>query len=1023
VGRSLRVGVLGPLEIRDDDRVVDISGTKQRAVLALLATNAGRVVSADRLIEELWGDEAPVDAANALQHHISRLRRALGSDHVVARAPGYALELDEEAVDAIAFERLTAEGRAALSAGDAQRAAVALREALSLWRGEPLAEFADQQWSVAEAGHLERLREDALEDRVEADLAIGRHAEVVPELETIVEDHPFRERAWGNLMLALYRAGRQADALDAYRRARDALADVHGLDPGPELQRLEARILAQDPTLSAHEPPVAERPAERTPGNIPAPLTTFVGRQDELVELARLLDRSRLLSLTGPGGAGKTRLAIELGRRIVDEHRDGVWLVELGRVTDPSDLVGTVASVLDAGGVGGTGNVGTPRTGSAAERIDERLRGRDTVLILDNCEHLVGPVAELVRSILEEHEAAKILATSREPLGVPGEVRWPVPMLRFPSRATGDVRDLLGSEAVRLFVDRAKAANPSFELTHENAGAVVELCRRLDGLPLALELAAARVSALPVAAIADALRDRFRLLTAGSRGGPLRQQTLRAAFDWSYELLDERERVLFRACSVFPGGVSIDTAAWIGERNGLASHDVLGILTALVDKSMLVAGVGPGTEPRYSMLETLRAYGMDVLEELGEEGAARRAVAGFAVRLAEMGDEGLRGREHLRWLRLLDVEFDNLREGFDEAIRSGDAEAALRIAAALGWYFAITDRHGHDEGRAWMDEALTLPPDGVASAVRSHASAVLSYLAGQVLDVDVAVAAGEAAVALAADVGRTRPLALANMTLAMALAQAGTPQRVVDHVRVGRDIYREIGDEWGMAQAELVLVPIDVRAGDVERVAERGRAVVESCRRSGYNPWEIWGQLLLAWADERSGSVGAARREYERALERSAALGFDHYVSFVLVQLGRMALADGDVDRALELDRRAVELADTVGSTWFRGVARHALGLALERSGDLGAAEREHRAVVEMLDPERHPYARETFFTVLNGDPVARSLVALAEIAERRGAFEEAAASAHAGLERAEREQDASTVAAARATLSRLSTA
>jgi predicted ATPase/DNA-binding SARP family transcriptional activator len=1023
VGGSLCVAVLGPLEIRDDGHVVDVSGAKQRAVVALLATSAGRVVSADRLVEELWGDDAPVDAANALQHHISRLRRVLGPDHLFARPPGYVLELDENAVDAIAFERLTAEGRAALRAAEHHRAAETLREALSLWQGDPLAEFADHRWSVAEAARLERLHEDALEDRVEADLALGRHADLVPELEAFVEEHPFRERAWGHLMLALYRAGRQADALDAYRRARDALADAHGLDPSPELQALEARILAQDPTLSSPVPSGAEPPSERTRGNLPAPLTTFVGRQDELVELGHVLEGSRLVSLTGPGGAGKTRLAIELGRRIVDEHRDGVWLVELGRVTDPGDVAGTVASVLDTGGAGGAASVGMPRTGSPTDRIDERLRGRDAVLILDNCEHLLAPVAELARSILERYEAVRILATSREPLGVPGEVRWRVPTLRVPSRATGDVRDLLGSEAVRLFVDRAKAANPSFELTAENAGSVVELCRRLDGLPLALELAAAPVSALPVAAIADALRDRFNLLTAGSRSGPLRQQTLRGAVDWSYDLLDDRERALFRACSVFPSGVSLDAARWIGERSGLPSRDVLGTLTALVDKSMLVADVASGGEPRYSMLETLRAYGIEILREAGEERAARRALAEFALRLAEMGDDGLRGRDHLRWLRLLDVEFGNLREGFDETIRAGDAEMALRIAAALGWYFAITDRHGHDEGRAWMDEALALPEEGVAPAVRAYALAILSYLAGQELDVDVAVAAGEEAVARASDVGRTRPLAVANMVLAMALAEAGQPERVPDLVRAGRETYGHIGDEWGVGSAELILAATDMQAGDVERVAERGRAVVESGRRSGYDPWEIWGRMLLAWADERTGSTSAARREYELALERSKALGFDLYVSFVLVRLGRLALADGDVERALELDRQAVQLADAVGSTWFAGVARHAMGLALERSGDPDGAERAHRAVVEALERDGRPYVRETFFTVLNGDPLARSLVALAQIAERLGALEEAETSARAGLHRAEREQDAATVAAAVETLARLSTA
>jgi predicted ATPase/DNA-binding SARP family transcriptional activator len=1017
------VAVLGPLEIRDEGEVVALSGAKQRAVVVLLATDAGRVVSADRLIDAIWGEAAPADATNALQHHVSRLRRALGADHVVARPPGYALEVDGDAVDAIAFERLAAEGRVALRAGDPDRAASRLREALALWRGEPFTEFADQSWSAAEAARLERLYEDALEDRLEADLALGRHADIVTELESIVGEHPFRERLWGQLMLALYRSGRQADALDAYRRVREALAEQYGLDPGPDLQQLEARILSQDPSLAAPATTTAAPPApgRSTHGNLPAPLTTFVGRQDELQDVRRLLDANRLVSLLGPGGSGKTRLAIELGRRVDEEHAAGVWLVELGRVKDPGDVHVAVVSALEGRDAGRGPGLGPARpTGSPIDRIHEYLRDRDALLILDNCEHVLDPSADLVRAILERNEAIKVLATSREPLGVPGEVRWPVPTLRVPPRAIGDVRDLLGSEAVRLFVDRASAASPSFELTQDNAPAVAELCRRLDGLPLALELAAARVSALPVAAIADALQDRFRLLTTGDRSAPLRQQSLRAAIDWSYELLDESERLLFRACSVFPAGVSIEAAAWVGGRGGLSAAEVLGVLTALVDKSMLVAGVGPAGEPRYSMLETLQSYGNGLLAELGEERAAGQALSEYAARLAEAGDVGLRGRDHLRWLRLLDVELDNVRAGFDEAT-SGSGEFAMRIGAALGWYFAITDRH--DEGRAWVDRALALPDEGVPASLKVHALAIQSYLAGQELDVEVALAAGERAVALGAQVGRTRPLALANMALALALAEAGTPERVPDLVRTGEEVYREIGDEWGIGSAELILAPIDMRAGDVEAVAAHGRAAVGSGRRSGYDPWEIWGRLLLAWADERTGSTRAAAGEYDRALELSRALGFDHYSSFVLVQLGRLALADGDVERTLGLVGQAIEAVAGSESAWFVALARHALALALRRAGDLEGAERELRAVVEAVEGSGQLYARETFFTVLAGDPVARALVALAEIAEGRGDLVESGRCGRAALERAEREQDAPTVAAALETLARLSPA
>jgi predicted ATPase/DNA-binding SARP family transcriptional activator len=1024
VGDSLRVGVLGPLEILDDDRVVAVSGAKQRAIVALLALNAGRVVSADRLIAEVWADDAPADAANALQHHVSRLRRALGSERVVASAPGYVLTLDGSRVDAIAFERLASDGRAALREDDPDDAASKLREALALWRGEPLAEFADQQWAVPEAARLERLHEDVLEDRLDCDLALGRHADVVAELEALTAEHPFRERMWALLMLALYRSGRQAGALDAYRRAREALADAYGLDPGPELQRLEGRILAQDPSLDPLASAPARprgRPVAVVRGNLPAPLTTFVGRQEELVELGRLLGTCRLLSLTGPGGAGKTRLAIELGRRIAEEHRDGVWLVELGPVTDPEGVAAAVASALESRL--GAGGGGRPPGSTTVDRIHDRLRDGDAVLVFDNCEHLLDATAGLVRTVLEDHQEVKVLVTSREPLGVGGETRWPVPPLRVPPRSFGDVRDLLASEAVRLFVDRATEANPSFELTSDNAADVAELCRRLDGLPLALELAAARVSALPVSAIAEALNDRFHLLTAGGRAAPLRQQTLRAAVDWSYALLAEPEQRLFRACSVFPAGFSIEAAADVGERHGIRRGEALGTLGALVDKSMLVAGVGPNGEPRYSMLETLRSYGLEVLAESGETDAAERALVEYAVGLAETGDAGLRGRDHLRWLRLLDAEFENVRAGFDRAVRAGDAGSATRIAAALGWYFSISDRHRHGEGRAWIDQALSLRDDGMPDGIRAYALAVLSYLAGQELDLVTAVAAGYEAISLAGEDGGSRALALAYLTYAMALGATGTAERVPELVRTGREIARGLGDEWLVGTAELVLAPIDMRAGDVEAVVRRGTAAVESGRRSGYDPWEIWGRLLLAWADERTGSIAAARAEYEHALERSRALGFDHYVSFVLARLARLATVDGDGERALDLASAAVAGATSVGSVWFAGVAREALAVALERAGDEDAAEREHRAVAEALAGAARPAGRESFFTALAGDPAAQAMAALARRAEARGAAEEAGAAARTALERAEREQDAETVAAALETLARLSSA
>ncbi|HEV3464199.1 MAG TPA: BTAD domain-containing putative transcriptional regulator, partial [Actinomycetota bacterium] len=518
---------------------VRVPGAKERALLADLLVNAGRVVPADRLVEDLWGDQPPGNPANTLQGRVSALRRALGrggSGMVATRPPGYALDADPGQVDAGRFERLVAEAMAA-PAGEGPRAARLLEEALGLWRGPALAEFADQPWAQAEAARLEELRLAATEALVELRLAAGGHAALVGELEGLVAAHPTRERLRGQLLLALYRSGRQADALAAYTQAREVLAEELGIDPSPELQRLHHQILVQDPALEAAAP-ARDQPRH----NLPERLTSLVGREGELRDVAKLVGEHRLVTVTGPGGAGKTSLAVALAERLADGYPDGVWLVELAALRDPAGLGAAVAAAV---GLGQDGAGPGDQAPSSAERLAAFAADKAMLLVLDNCEHLVEACAALVRRLLEAGPRLRVLATSREVLGVPGEVVWAIPPLAVPAAPPdGEGADVGGAgadgqgagpealvsfDAVRLFVERATSADPGFVLDAASGPVVAELCRRLDGLPLAIELAAARVRTLSPAEIAARLERRFQVLRSGPGATEGRYRSLGAA--------------------------------------------------------------------------------------------------------------------------------------------------------------------------------------------------------------------------------------------------------------------------------------------------------------------------------------------------------------------------------------------------------------------------------------------------------------------------------------------------------------
>jgi len=599
-----------------------------------LLIHANQLLSADLIIEEIWGEHPPKGGAKTLQVHVSNLRKALEPDRkpgqpaevLVTHAGGYSLRVDPNRIDAIVFEDLVDEGRRVLST-DPQQASEALRTALDIWRGRPYEDFAYESFAQGEIRRLEEVKLLALEDSLEAELAGGYHAESVGELQALTEEFPLRERIWGLLMLALYRSGRQGDALRAYQTARKMLGEELGIEPSPELRRLEEEILFHSQSLHlAHEP-------APTPHNLPERVSSFLGREPEIARVAGTLSTAREVTLTGPGGVGKTSLAIETARTLLGSHRDGVWMVDLAAVQEPGLTVQTVADVV---------GVAELQQARLLPALLDHLKGRQVLLILDNCEHVVEESARLTASLLEGASGVTVLATSREALQTKGETIWPVPPLPVPAvgrSAPWTAEEALGFDAVRLFETRAGAAGGDFVLDDGNADAVVEICQSLDGLPLALELAAAQTTILSPAQISDRLTGRLSVLTGGRRTWPERHRTLRGTIEWSYDLLAHSEQQLFDRLSVFEGDFSLAAAEAVG-----GGEQLIVLLRRLVDASMVatIAGDGVAAETRFRLLETLREYGRERLDLSGETDHIRSRHTSFYPEIVEEAERALR---------------------------------------------------------------------------------------------------------------------------------------------------------------------------------------------------------------------------------------------------------------------------------------------------------------------------------------------------------------------------------------------
>jgi predicted ATPase/DNA-binding SARP family transcriptional activator len=978
----VRFGVLGPLEVwTADGRPVRVRETKVRALLADLLVRRGHAVSVDRLVEDVWRDAAPVSGVRTLRSKVSQLRRVLeeaepgGRDLLVSRSPGYLLRVDGDAVDAGRFEELLRRARALT--GEPRARARLLTEALGLWRGpSAFADFADEGFVRAEAGRLGEQRLAAVEELAEARLDLGEHALLAGELTELVAAHPFRERLRSVHVRALYRAGRQRDALTSLCELRDRLRDELGLDPGRELVELYEAILRQDPALEAG----TTTPAHQPRGILPAPLTELIGRTEDVRVVSGLLGSERLVTLTGPGGVGKTRLALKVAAQRADDFPDGIRLVELAAARNGTEVGEAVAAILELRD--------DVRAGSRplAIRLAEAVAGRRMLLLLDNCEHLVESVAELAAALLRAAPDLRLLATSREPLRIAGERLWPVPPLDLPELggAAGPDR----SSAVRLFVERARAAAPGFVLGPDNAEAVAAICRRLDGIPLALELAATRVRVMSVHDLADRLDDRFRVLATGARDSPARQRTLRAVIDWSWDLLTDAERVVLRRLAVSAGGCTLETAETLcpeeagGVGASVGAEDVLGLLGRLVDRSLVVHRNG-----RYQLLESVAAYSLERLAESGREEHARDRHLAHFVALAEQAEPRLRGHLQQVWFERIDAEAADLRAALDHAVRRGRADMALRLVNALAWYWFLRGRFA--EARRSFDLALSA---GEAPELRAAARA---WRAGMSLLLPDGHGAEIRSVAEALDKsddspGRDR----ARWFLGLCRSGFGDWAQTLDLLDRAHAGFQRSKDRWGIAAALTVRAEVWLYQGAPNRVRADGEQALTIFRELGDRWGESRAASVLGDLAEFTGDYETARRLRHEGLRLAEELTLWNDASKLLAQLGRTALLTGDLGHAEDLHLRAKRLA--AAHSYQRGeeFAEIGLGLVARRQGRLDHAETHLRAWLD--------WCRRW-----EGDAgVAFILAQLGFIAEQRGDAVAALALHREGMEYARRTGD-----------------
>ncbi|MFD5115272.1 BTAD domain-containing putative transcriptional regulator [Streptomyces sp. NPDC058391] len=942
----MRYRVLGTTRaLHDDGTPVALGGARLRALLTVLALRAGRTVPVAALVADVWDGDPPADAVGALQALVGRLRRALGHAAVASSDGGYRLCADPEDVDLHRFGRLAGEGARALEAGDPAKAASLLDDALGLWRGPALADLPDR---TAEAARWETRRLEARRTRLTAALALGRAEAVLPELAALCGAFPLDEPLQALRIRALRDVSRPAEALSAYETVRRALATRLGTDPGPELRALHEELL--QPGGPVGEPDAAgdhggsggpARAPRPTPGNLRARLTSFVGREADIEALRGDLGRARLVTLLGPGGAGKTRLSQEAAERAAEEWPDGVWLAELAPVDDPENVAEAVLTALGARetvlrGAGAEELRAADRQGSEPlVRLAEHCARRRMLLLLDNCEHVIEAAATLAEELLARCPELTVLATSREPLGVPGET-------------VRQVEPLPPDPAHRLFAERARAVRPGFDAA-DDPDAVAEICRRLDGLPLAIELAAARLRMLNPRQIADRLDDRFRLLTSGSRTVLPRQQTLRAVVDWSWDLLAAPERAVLRRLSVFAGGCDLTAAesvcADVGPESegrkhdgrkhddSVESRDVAGLLGWLIDKSLVVAAPSPDGGMRYRLLETVAEYTTERLDEAGDRAPTERRHLVHYRELARTTDIELRGRGQRAGIARFQLEFENLRTALRRAVAFRDEHETLCLVLSLSWFWQMLDLRA--DARQWAGAAAALGPDPFAPPLEPAPPLVERCT--------------DAPPPMAPDV----------------LLEARREVRLIELVSMdhGEDVWaRPERREWLKAVATVYRpgLPQTCRfpgtlwffaimfTGDAEQLRVVLDETVAACERFGYE-WELGGALYLRAniLANRTEWAGDATRDADRSLEIFERLGDAWGTAEALSARGEAREKRGDYALAAEDYAAAVGHAEGLGALGQVVLLRARLAATMFETGSGEEGERILREVLE----------------------------------------------------------------------------
>lgn len=949
---GVRFGLLGPFEVSVDDGPVLISSAAERALLTLLLLTPNRSVSATTLIDRLWDEESlPVDPTNALQLRVSKLRRTLaksGLPIVYRENQGYRINASPDMVDAELFVSGLRRARG-MTASDRGAQLKAFDDALGLWRGEALSDFVEQSWATPERVRLEELRRAALTERAQLAISLGRESEVIAQLEPLVAADPTQEAMAGILMIALYRAGRQAEALEVYTRTRALLDDHLGLEPSTSLRSLHERVLRQDASLgggaeinvptaaplepasvaaspklatTATAPPAVEvstpdspdssrtatatprrlTGAEPIPTNLPAQLTALIGREAELEALHERLGDSRLVTLVGPGGAGKTALAITAAAQLLPLYPDGVHLTRLSPVRDTTTIATAIADAVRVPLDGATS------AGDISQRLLQYLRNRHTLLVIDNCEHVIDAAATLIEDISLHCPGVTVLATSREALAVAGEVQVPVAPLASPP-LSGPTGEIARYPASQLFIRRAEALRPGLTLDDNDLLALSRVCRALDGMPLALELAAARTTAMSLTEIAERLDNRFTLLTTGTRTAEDRQRTLRATVDWSYDLLTPLERDVFERLSVFQGVWTLDSAEAVVADADVPSQEVLHSLARLVEQSLVVASPGPTTT--YRMLETLREYAADQLATHGHTDAVKKRHAHHFRDQALVAAAELRGHRQAHSLRRLREHHDDIRAALAWFEDQPDLDEALQFAGALGlfWHLGrhlegrevlrrlLVASNGDEPGRAGALQALSLVERPRACIV--HPNDTCAEAARESLEIFQRCGrASEAALSqvLLAVEGVTRP----DENMARLLDQASTQ-------------FESDSDKWGQAVVDFVRMEAALKAGEEDDALQLGRRASEAFRALD----DFWGLSAvlyhLGWGLRQFGRHHEARDVLDESIAVALAAGMDNTAQWALADLGLVHVNLGDLLAAKDAFHEARRVSEQVG--------------------------------------------------------------------------------------------------------------